>query len=85
VAGVGGLYQYYEGMSGNDNGFKVTQPPSFTSLFDSLKFLFWGVFGMSPPEYTSVVVQSDPDGTANRHYFTQAVGSVCFAGSKKLG
>jgi hypothetical protein len=71
-------------MSGNDNGFKVTQPPSFTSLFDSLKFLFWGVFGMSPPEYTSVVVQSDPDGTANRHYFTQAVGSVCFAGSKKL-
>jgi hypothetical protein len=68
-------------MSGNDNGFKVTQPPSFTSLFYSLKFLFC----MSPPDYTTVVVQSDRDGTANRHYFTQAVGSVCFAGLTKLG
>lgn len=81
MAGVGGLYQYYEGMSGFDGGFKVTQPPSFTSLFKSLKFLFWGIFGLSPPEYTSVVIQTASDGTgAKQHYFTQAVGSICFAG-----
>jgi len=52
------------------------QPASFTNLLDSVRFLFWGVFGLSPAEYTSVVLSAD---SPNHHHFTQAVGTVCFA------
>lgn len=75
------LFQYYDGMIQEQpgTGVKLIQPSSFVDLVSTLKTLFWGVFGLTPPEYAVVVIENLPDNSVNAHEFTQNVGATCFA------
>ncbi|XP_063219611.1 short transient receptor potential channel 5-like [Bacillus rossius redtenbacheri] len=81
TAGLGRLYQYYDGMVQVDpsTGDKVQQVSSFVGPLSTARTLFWALFCMSPLESTDVVIENRARGAVNTHGFTQAVGALCFA------
>jgi hypothetical protein len=80
-SGLCTLFQYYDGMVQVQpgTGAKLIQPATFVDFLSTLKALFWGMFGLTPPEYAVVVIENLPDDSVNSHLFTQFVASMCFA------
>ncbi|KAL0850291.1 hypothetical protein ABMA28_012127 [Loxostege sticticalis] len=85
AAGLARFYQYYDGMVYEDEfGVKTVQVSSFTSLSDTLKTLFWGLFCMAPLESADVVLTNTKHSKSfnkfqeNRHGYTELIGYFCF-------
>ncbi|XP_075225817.1 short transient receptor potential channel 4-like [Lycorma delicatula] len=84
-AGLCKLYNYYADMYQMDPDTQVVvrQEPPFTNPFDTLKFLFWGLFGVSDPDNAKVVIENiQGEGgktIMNEHYITEALGYYSFA------
>ncbi|RVE54343.1 hypothetical protein evm_000828 [Chilo suppressalis] len=85
ATGLARLYQYYDGMVYEDEfGVKTVQVSSFTSLADTLKTLFWGLFCMAPLESADVVLANTKTPNnyekvhENRHQYTELIGYYCF-------
>ncbi|XP_028164325.1 short transient receptor potential channel 4-like [Ostrinia furnacalis] len=85
AAGLARFYQYYDGMVYEDEfGVKTVQVSSFTSLSDTLKTLFWGLFCMAPLESADVVLTNTKNSKTfdkfqeNRHGYTELIGYFCF-------
>ncbi|XP_022252619.1 short transient receptor potential channel 7-like [Limulus polyphemus] len=85
ATGLTRLYQAYNGMSYVDSsGTKVVQMSSFVSFDQSVKTLFWALFGMSPVEAVDIVMldlssSAKSNSTFNQHVFTEGVGHFLYA------
>nr|XP_024215388.1 short transient receptor potential channel 3-like isoform X2 [Halyomorpha halys] len=87
TVGLCRFYAYYEDMvqTNPETGeVESSQVNSFTSVLDTFKTLFWGLFGMSSFDVADVIVENIDDGsnngtTTNEHHLTEAVGYFAFA------
>ncbi|XP_077534802.1 short transient receptor potential channel 3-like isoform X1 [Haemaphysalis longicornis] len=78
AAGISSIYKNY---AGNEailaNGTTKYQPPNFTSLSRTLKYLFWALYELGTPEYADIVVSGDatrPGAKLITHNFTEFIG-----------
>ncbi|XP_067141263.1 short transient receptor potential channel 4-like [Centruroides vittatus] len=79
------LYSHYKGMIQIENNGDdlIFQDAAFTSLFSSMKTLFWALFGLIDLDSIEVVVGSKigaPSNEVNHHTFTQTIGTLLFGG-----
>ncbi|XP_065321156.1 short transient receptor potential channel 4-like [Gordionus sp. m RMFG-2023] len=87
ATGLNHFYYYYQGMIKIEKGgLKKYQIPSFTTLVQTYKTLFWALFGMSPIESADVVISNYDseknaiiDSVKDEHSYTQTVGYILFA------
>ncbi|CAN7940299.1 unnamed protein product, partial [Ixodes hexagonus] len=82
ATGISSIYKNYKGNEAVlTNGTTKSQPPNFTTLGRTLKYLFWAVYELGQPEYADIVVAGDARGSGKvvTHDFTEFVGYSLWA------